>query len=86
MAIPKINNCFFHSYCTHFVIFLRFSLNVKNRSIRPSFTGEIGKHEPAYYWGKNIQGYWELKEIKGDVKNQMGFEPTPQMGFEQATH
>ena len=70
MAIPKINNCFFHSYFTHFVIFLPFSLNVKNRSIKPSFTGEIGKHEPAYYWGKNIQGYWELKEIKGDVKNQ----------------
>lgn len=53
----NVNNCFFHSYCTHFVIFLPFSINVMNRSIRPSFTGEIGKHEPAYYWGKNIQGY-----------------------------
>ena len=24
----NVNNCFFHSYCTHFVIFLPFSLNV----------------------------------------------------------
>lgn len=65
----NVNNCFFHPDCAHFVIFLPFSLNVKNLSIRPSFTGEIGRHEPAYYWGKNIQGYWEFqaKPIRGKL-------------------
>lgn len=50
----NVNNCFFHSYYTHFVIFLPFSLDVNNRSIRPSFTGEIEKHEPAYSVGVKI--------------------------------